>query len=346
MWPSSRTRLQLSITGEATNDGDASDGSPRSIDRSLQSMKMELRQLEIFLAVAEELHFGRAARRVHLSQPALTQAVARFEQQLNAKLFERSSRLVELTPAGAALVDRARSLLSDAEMAGELVARTARGELGIVRLGVVGTALLGILPSLVRSINAEHPGLELVLAELTGMAQVADLRAGRLDLGILHADESNRPVGVELLPLVSEPLSVALPSDHRLAHRSVLRLVELRDDSLVVLRREREADTHGLYLGACAEAGFAPQVGQLVTGLQALLGFVAAGLGWAFVPASVVSGLTRDGVTYVRLRGTSTHLPTALAWPAGVLPPSAALVRSAALRLTETALAHPGGLET
>lgn len=311
-------------------------------------MRMELRQLEIFLAVAEELHFGRAARRVHLSQPALTQAVARFEQQLNAKLFERSSRLVELTPAGAALVDRARSLLSDADSAGDLVARTARGELGFVRLGVVGTALLGILPSLVRSINAEHPGLELVISELTGVAQVADLRAGRLDLGILHADESDKPVGIELLPLDAEPLSVALPSDHRLAHRTVLRLVELRDDFLVVLRREREADTHALYLGACAEAGFAPQVGQLVTSLQALLGFVAAGLGWAFVPASVVSGLAREGVTYVRLRGTSALLPTALAWPSGVLPPTAALVRGAAIGLmrTETASPDPDGVET
>ncbi|MBJ7332870.1 MAG: LysR family transcriptional regulator, partial [Solirubrobacteraceae bacterium] len=278
---------------------------------------MELRQLELFVAVAEELHFGRAARRVHLSQPALTQAIARFERRLDAQLFDRTSRRVNLTPAGAALVDRARALLADADSVTDLVARTARGELGVVRLGVVGTAMLELLPALVRNTRAVHPELELQLSEATGARQLEDLRAGRLDLGVLHADAAEPPAGVELQSLYAEPLAVALPADHPLATHRALRLAELQDERLVLIAPEREADTSSMYLKACARAGFSPKIAAHVTSLQALLGFVAAGLGWAFVAQSVVENLQRDHVTYVALRGTTLRLPTSIAWPTG-----------------------------
>jgi len=119
----------------------------------------------------------------------------------------------------------------------------------------------------------------------------------------------------------------------RLAARRVLRLAELRDDPLVVMRPEPEADTHALYLDACAQAGFVPRVAQLATSLQALLGFVAAGLGWGFVAAPIADGLRRDGVRVLRLRGTDAVLPTALAWPAGALSPPARLVHEQAAML-------------
>ncbi len=288
---------------------------------------MELRQLELFLAVADELHFGRAAVRTHLSQPALTQAIGRFEQQLGARLFDRSTRRVALTPAGEALVDRARSLLAEAERTSTLVQRTARGEVGAVSLGVVGTAMLSVLPSLVRTVRRTYPDVRLALSEQTGVAQLQDLRAGRLDLGILHLDPAAAVDGVVLRGIADEGLGVVLPADHRLAHRSVLRLQELREDPLVHLRPEAEADTSRLYLGACAEAGFVPRATQHATSLQALLGFVAAGLGWGFVAESVVRGLRREGTTYVRLRGTTARLPTTLAWRADDIAPAAALVR-------------------
>ena len=147
---------------------------------------MELRQLEIVVALSEELHFGRTAERVHLSQPALTQALSRFESQLGARLFERTSRRVTLTAAGAALVPRARALLEQAADAADLVGRVARGEQGTVRLGVVGSAMLNLLPELVRSVRARHPGVELDIREEIGAAQVEELRQRRLDLGIIH----------------------------------------------------------------------------------------------------------------------------------------------------------------
>ncbi len=294
---------------------------------------MELRQLEIVVALSEELHFGRTAERVHLSQPALTQALSRFESQLGTRLFERTSRRVTLTPAGAALVPRARALLEQAGDAADLVGRIARGEQGTVRLGVVGSAMLNLLPELVRSVRARHPGIELDIREEIGATQVEELRQRKLDLGIMHVAADATPEGLRILQLRAEPISVALPADHRWARRAALRLSELRDEPLVLVRPEREADTSRLYLGACADAGFAAHVGPQVTSLQAQLGLVAAGLGWAFVSRSVVETLDRSGVVFVALRGTSARLPIALAWPERGLTAPARLVRAAAEEL-------------
>ena len=299
---------------------------------------MELRELELFVTVAEELHFGRAAERAHLSQPALTQAIARLERRLGARLLERTTRRVSLTPAGGALLGRARGLLDDARGAGDLVARVARGEVGSVRVGVVGTAMLEPVPALVRAVRAAHPDLRLELTEQTGAAQLAALRAGRLDLGILHADAGDPPAGVDLLELRPAGLALALPADHPLARRRAVRLIELRDDPLVVIREESEADTHSLYLAACADAGFAPAIGAEVTSLGTLLNLVAAGLGWAFVADPVVRTLHRDGVAYARARGVRARLPMAIAWPAGSPSPPAARVRDIA-----ASLRGPGG---
>jgi DNA-binding transcriptional LysR family regulator len=296
---------------------------------------MELRQLEILVALSEELHFGRTAERVHLSQPALTQALSRFESQLGARLFERSSRRVALTPAGAALVPRARALLDQAAEAADLVGRVARGEQGTVRLGVVGSAMLDLLPSLVRRLGAEHPGVGLDIREEIGAAQVEGLRQGRLDLGIIHVAADGSPEGIHVHQLRAEPLWIALPADHRLANRATLTLSQLRDDPLVLVRPEREADTSALYLGACADAGFAPHVGPEVTSLGAQLGLVAAGLGWAFASRSVIETLDRKGVTFVQLRGTTARLPISLAWPARGLTASASLVRETAKTLAQ-----------
>src|SRR5919197_2022691 len=171
-------------------------------------MGMELRDLEIVVALSEELHFGRAAERVHLSQPALTQALGRLESRLQAPLFERTSRRVSLTPAGAALLPRARRLLEQAAEAVQLVRRVARGEEGGVRLGVVGSAMLELLPQLVREVRAQQQGIELDIREAVSAEQVAALRAGQLDLGILHTGLA--PDGLEALPLRAEPLAIAL----------------------------------------------------------------------------------------------------------------------------------------
>jgi DNA-binding transcriptional LysR family regulator len=241
---------------------------------------------------------------------------------------ERTSRRVELTDAGEALREPALALLAGAADAIDLVRRTGRGELGRVRLGVVGTSMVELLPALVSAIRQAHPEVELILTEATGGRQLADLRAGRLDLGLVHSAEGDPGEGMEATGLRDEPLALALPAGHRLAHRTVLRLNELRDEPLVMIAPDREADTSALYLDACAEAGFAPREVTTVTSLQGLLGLVASGLGWAFVARSVALGLGlgRDGVSFVNLRGTAARLPTSLVWTAGPLAPASSLV--------------------
>ena len=204
----------------------------------------------------------------------------------------------------------------------------------MVRLGVVGSAMLNLLPELVRSVRARHPGVELDIREEIGAAQVEGLRQRRLDLGIMHVAAGTPPEGLEVLQLRAEPLSIALPADHRLARRATLRLSELRDEPLVPVRPEHEADTSALNLGACV-AGFAARVGPQVTSLQAQLGLVAAGLGWAFASRSVIESLDRSGVAFVALRGTAARLPIALAWPARGLTAPARVVRATAETLAE-----------
>jgi DNA-binding transcriptional LysR family regulator len=184
-------------------------------------------------------------------------------------------------------------------------------------------------------VRARHPGVELDIREEVGAAQVDELRQGRLDLGIMHVGPRAALEGLRVLQLRAEPLSIALPADHRLARRRSLGLAELRDEPLVLIRPEREADTSALYLGACADAGFAARVGPQVTSLQAQLGLVASGLGWAFVSRSVIESLGRRGVVFVALRGTAARLPIALAWPERGLTAPAGLVRATAETLAE-----------
>lgn len=300
---------------------------------SVHYRRMDLRLLEIFVAVCDELHFGRAAQRVHLSQPALTASVARLEHSLGTRLFERTSRPVTLTTTGTVLEPRARALLAAAEDVRVVVGRTVRGELGVVRIGVVGTAMLGLMPLLVREVRRQHPGVDVVLREQTGAAQAADLRVGALDLGVLHAAPGDVLDGLDLLPLPPEPLTLLVPADHRLAARTSVDLIELRDDPFLAMRREPEADTHGLYLQLCADAGFVPRAGQVAASLNAVIGYVAAGLGWAFVAESTARGLRRDDIAVIPPSGPPLSLFLALGWPAGTLPPAAARVRDVAARL-------------
>lgn len=292
---------------------------------------MTLRQLALFLAVAEELHFGRAARRTNISQPGLTHQIAALERELGCALFERSSRRVELTPPGEALVERARALLSDAEEARHAVERTAGGEVGVVRVGFVGTALYSVLPPLLRASRSLHPDLELTLIEAKTAEQLQHLRAGRLDVGIVHTPAAGEQ-GLEWRQAHREPVGIALPDDHRLGDRKRIGLEELAADPLVLFPRELEPDTHDAYLRACANAGFVPEIAQRAGNLHTILGLVASGLGFAFVAGSVSASLQRRGVVFCELRGGPT-LSTSIAWPEAQLSPAGERFRSLAVEI-------------
>jgi len=281
---------------------------------------IDLRQIRRFVAVAEELHFGRAARRLGLSQPPLSMEIRALEREVGAALFTRTQRKVELTTAGATLLGEARRLLAQAEMAVTQTRRAARGEVGRLAIGFVSTADYSLLPPLIRRFRARQPDIALTLTEATGDRQLALLAAGELDLGLMigavaHGDLASRPV-------YREALIVALPIAHRLARRRATGLARrhapveaaaLADDGLILFPRPLAPTLHDRVIGVCQQAGFTPRIAQEAVQMQTILGLVAAGLGIALVPACMAN-LRRAGVVYARLRRPGAAIETCAVW--------------------------------
>ncbi len=289
---------------------------------------MELRELESFLAVAEELHFGRAARRAHLSQPALSQQIQRLEKEFGFALFSRNRRGVALTPAGAFLVERARHLLADANDMIGTASRVARGRAGSLRIGYVGSAPYGALPSIMRRLHDYAPDLDVSLIEYKTAQQLELLQQGRLDAGFIHVPA--QPLsGFQVVELGPEKLDVALIAGHRLARDRRVRLLSLADEPFVMFPPALEPDTHERIMRACAAHGFAPRVTQEASTLQAVIGLVAAGLGAAFVSASVARRIHRDAVAFRPLSPPVLELTNGIAWREDHDNPALAGLRSA-----------------
>jgi DNA-binding transcriptional LysR family regulator len=264
-------------------------------------MSPELRHLRYFVAVAEELHFGRAAERVGVAQPALSQQVRRLEAIVGAELFARSTRSVELTPAGAALLPHARRALAEADRGVELAARAARGEVGHLTIGFIETAAVSLIPAAVRSFRDQHPDVTLSLRELAVDAQIQGLRARSLDLGVVRApvDASD----LEVIAVADDRLLAAVPDSHSRAAAESISVQELADQPLVALSREVVPGLHDQVISLFSEHGHSARITQEATSIQAVMGLVAAGLGIALLPSSVRS-LSREGIAFVDLNST------------------------------------------
>ncbi|WP_448316798.1 LysR substrate-binding domain-containing protein [Streptomyces sp. CO7] len=262
---------------------------------------MELRQLRHFLALAEECHFGRAAARLHVAQPALSQLVKQLERELGLSLFHRSTRHVELTEAGHHLVGHARALVAEEERALAHMRELATGHAGRVSVGFIGTATYDVLPRVARTVRARLPRITLELRGETLTPQLVEgLRSGAFDLAVLRGAVDAEDIST--LPLRSEPLVAVLPAHHRLAGRRSVPLADLAAEPFVIHPSQHRSSMYDLVLAACRRAGFEPaqvlEVGETAT----LVVLVAAGHGVALVPASVQS-LHVEGVTYVPLTG-------------------------------------------
>ena len=297
---------------------------------------MELRHLRYFAAVAETRHFGRAAERLHLAQPALSQSVRQLEKELGSALFTRTTRQVSLTPAGEFLYEEARRVLGTVEDSVRGVRRIAEGRRGLVRIAFTGTAALSQLPAMARRVKRELPGVALEIhADLLTPAQVEGLRAGRLDLGVLRP-----PVGDDSLvtrTLVRESLVLALPSDHRLAPEPVVDLADLRTEDFVMYADPSSA-VNDAVSRTCRAAGFVPRREHEAPGTSVLLALVAAGLGVALVPESVRAAAL-DGVLF-RDVADAQSVELALAWRRDEASP---VVRSVLETLGTLATRHPSG---
>lgn len=248
-------------------------------------MDVELRHLRYFIAVAEELHFGRAAERLHITQPSLSQQVRKLETMIGAELFDRRGRTVALTPAGEALRVRVRRTFDDVE---EAVAAARDADLGVIgsfSVGFIETAAIGIVPGAVRRFRESHPRVGLTLRELSVREQTDGLITGALDLGFVRADPAHGDLVVERV--LEERFVVAVPVGHRLAGRSRLPPAEVVAEPLIVIEREELPGLYDETMTLVREYGSTVRIAQKATSILAVLGLVAAGLGIALLPDSV-----------------------------------------------------------
>jgi DNA-binding transcriptional LysR family regulator len=278
-------------------------------------MNIELRQLRYFVTVAEELHFGRAAVRLHMTQPPLSQTIQVLEAALGAPLFIRNRREVSLTPAGLALLPEARRLLAQAEDLPELVMRAARGEAGRLSLAFVSSADYSVLPPFLRAYRAAFPQVHINLLEATSDLQLDDLLQGRIDAGLLIAPLPDRArLELDYMPVLSEPLVLAAPAGlEQLPKSGPVSLQALRSQPLIIFPRAISPALHDAILGVFRGAGIAPDIGQQAIQMQTIVGLVSAGMGIALVPQSV-SNLMRPGVEYRALADAGPLVETGLAW--------------------------------
>ena len=266
---------------------------------------MEPRLLKSFVAVAEELHFGRAARRLHLSQPPLSVQIQRLESDLGVSLFARSRQGVALTEAGRALLGRARHLLAESERAAHEVQRVARGEAGVLAVGYAANATFRCLPRLVPAFRARAPKVKLELIEMNSPLQPDALREGRIEVGLVCA-----PVAADGLQehIVSrERVVVVLPAGHALAKRAKVPVGALRNQPYVSVPPEIEPGWSGQCIEALHAAGVTLEIAQEADSKLAMLGLVAAGMGVSVVSESM-SQLAPRGVVFRPLTGISTRL--------------------------------------
>lgn len=255
---------------------------------------MELRHLRYFCVLAEELHFGRAARRLSISQPPLSVAIRQLEEAIGGRLFERNSKQVRLTPAGDALRLSAQRVLLQADEAVSEARDVAEGSAGRLRIGFVGAMLYRGLPPALRAFQAQHPAVRITLNELNSHDQVAELLEDRLDLGFVHS--SRMPPGLQGRLLLSEPFVCCLPVRHALARKRVLAPADLRDQPFVLFSREASPDYHERILSICADAGFTPEVRHEVRHWLAVISLVSQGMGVALVPQAMRNAALRGAV--------------------------------------------------
>jgi len=289
---------------------------------------MELRHLRYFVAVAEEKHFGRAAIRLHIAQPPLSQQIKQLENELGVQLLARTTRRVELTAAGERYLERAHAILAAVDTAGEEALRVDAGEIGRLAIGFTGSATYQLLPTLARVLRTELPGIELDLrGEMLTPSQVDGLVDGTLDIGFLRPPVRNPDVDVRVLR--REPLIAVLPDGHPLADQESVRLTDLRDEPFITYPSQQRSVVYDAVIDACQRAGFSPVLAHEVRETSTLLVFVAAGLGVALVPASVQHMLI-TGARFLPLAGTTREVELAVATRRGDPSPLVARVRSRA----------------
>ncbi len=280
---------------------------------------MEIRQVRHFVVLAEELHFGRAAERLGMTQPPLSQSIQLLEAALGLKLFERTRRSVSLTPVAREWLPHARRVLEEATQLPEIARRLSRGEVGTVRLAFVSFVSYSFLPALVRRFKERFPEVELTLSEATSDVQISEMADEALDAGIVIAPPGGSlPSSLDYLPIGREPLVVAVPEEWVISGKvkptgGDIAFDALRELPVILFPRRGAPALHDLVTRFYAAHGAEPVRGQRAVQMQTIINLVSGGLGIAFVPATM-RALARPGVAYFRLAGRQPEIEVGLAF--------------------------------
>jgi DNA-binding transcriptional LysR family regulator len=274
---------------------------------------LELRHLRYFTAVVRWNGYREAARQKNIAQPALSQAVAELEEELGLKLFNREKRRARLTPEGEVFYAEAMRVLEQADHAMEAARRAARGEIGVLRVGFLGSATASFLPCLIRLYRHRYPGVKLVLDELTPVQQVDAFARGELDIGFTRPLSNEQAALLEARTLYKEPLLAAMP-EHMAPKTRTIDLAKLEGMPLVLFHRRGAPWLFDSITALCREAGFVPRVEHEPNLMQTVLSLVASEAGAAIVPACV-SNLRADGVVFRRIVPDRVRVELVVTWP-------------------------------
>ncbi len=281
---------------------------------------MELRHLRYFVAVAEERHFGRAAERLRMAQPPLSQQIQALEAELGARLFDRNRRKVELTAAGDALLPEARAILARAGDLGRLARAAAGGEAGRLDMAFTGSVpFTEVMPRILRQFRHLYPEVRVSLREMSTGAQIEAVAEGRLDVGFARPAAHNLPPGVVGRLILREPLVLALPSDHALAGRASIGMAEVAGEGLVMNPRHIGTGLYDKITQLCRAAGYAPRIAVEAHQMSTMIRLVGAGLGLAVVPQTMCR-VGFDGVAYAAIADSDAMLDLLLIHHEAITP--------------------------
>ena len=274
---------------------------------------MELRHLRYFVAVAEELHFTRAAERLGIKQPPLSSQIRQLEHEMGAPLFHRLTRGVELTEAGALLLIEARQILDQVEQTKAGVQSRARGETGHIHLGFAGaTYFQPLVPAVIRAYREHYPSVVLSPEQSNTPQLVAGLRSGEIDIAFVRPPISDDE-GLAIEPLVEEPMLIVLPASHPRAGDHSMPLEALARETLILFPRAIGPGLYDAVIASCQRAGFSPKLGQEAPQISSIVHMVAAGFGVSIVPQSIKQ-IHAEGIVFLGIDGDAPRTPISLAY--------------------------------
>lgn len=272
---------------------------------------MELRHLRYFVTLAEELHFGRAAERLHIAQPPLSQQIRQLETELGFELFHRTKRKVELSEAGEVFLIEVQQIFRQLEQAILLGRQVCRGEMGQLVVGFVSSAAYNILPDILQNSRNIIPNINLELHELTTDEQLRWLESGRIDVGFVRPPIDENTYKSKII--FQESLAIALPENHRLANQEKVSLQSLTEESFILFPRFLAPGLYDVIISFCQQVGFSPSVAQEAIQMQTIVSLVAAEIGVAIVPESL-KNLQRTGVVYKSFVEETPQVSIAMIW--------------------------------